>query len=217
MLVTPDQIRAGRALINWSQADLAERSGLARPTIVNIENGAQLPEFKTLEKIVSAFDTVGIQFGINESVRRKEQDVKIYRGREEFQQFFTELYEHIKISGDQLFVSNVDDREWLKARGKKFEDDYFSKMRAIKDKIDYRALIKLGDNYMTASSFKTYRHVPEEDFATVPFHVYADRLSIFLFLDEPVIISIRDQEAADTYKEKFLVQWENAIPIEGQE
>jgi len=62
MLITADQIRAARALKNWSQTDLAERTGLAVPTIANIELGKQIPGKNTIEKIIDAFSIGGIRF-----------------------------------------------------------------------------------------------------------------------------------------------------------
>lgn len=213
MLITTDQIRAARALLNWSQAELAKYSGLARPTIVKIETETQAPELKSLEKIISAFQTAGVEFGLDESVSRKNQDVKIYRGIDEFPKFFEELYNHVKASGGMIVVSNVDERKWVGAQGNFFTSTYAKNMTAIRDKIDFRILIREGDDYMPASPYATYRWVPEEHFATVPFHVYDDRFSIFLFLDEPIILSVRDRAAADIYREKFLYQWKNALSI----
>lgn len=213
MLITTDQIRAARALLNWSQAELAEHSDLARPTIVKIENEIQTPELKSLEKIILAFEKAGIEFGLNESVSRKNQDIRIYRGIDEFPKFFEELYNHVKTSGGLIVVSNVDERKWVEAQGNFFSSTYAKNMTTIRDKIDFRILIKEGDNFMPAKPYATYRWAPEEHFATVPFHVYDDRFSIFLFLDEPIILSVRDREAADVYREKFLHQWEIALPI----
>lgn len=62
MLITADQIRAARALKNWSQTDLAERTGLAVPTIANIELGKQIPGKNTIEKIIDAFKIGEITF-----------------------------------------------------------------------------------------------------------------------------------------------------------
>jgi transcriptional regulator with XRE-family HTH domain len=211
MLITTDQIRAARALLNWSQEELAQRSGLARPTIVNIENSAKLPEMRTMQKIASAFDKADIEFGANESVSRKNEDVKIYRGNEEFKNFFDEVREYATTQGGQIFVGNVDEREWVKAQGNFFEANYARQMTKVKKRLDFRILIKKGDQYMPAASYATYRWVPPEDFAIVPFHVYGDRLSVFLFLDEPIIISLKNQSAADIYREKFLQQWDKAI------
>jgi len=38
-MLTPEQCRAGRALLDWTQEQLAERSGVCRSTIRGFENG----------------------------------------------------------------------------------------------------------------------------------------------------------------------------------
>lgn len=61
-MITPEQIRAARALKGWSQGELAARTGLAVPTIANIEISKQEPSVKTMDKIVDAFSIGGISF-----------------------------------------------------------------------------------------------------------------------------------------------------------
>ena len=55
------QCRAARALLNWSQEDLARRSKVAKKTIADFERGVTQPRAQTLTRI-SAFDTAGIEF-----------------------------------------------------------------------------------------------------------------------------------------------------------
>ena len=218
MLITTDQIRAARAMLNWNQAELARRAGLARATIVNIENGKQLPEMKTVQIIAETFDAAGVEFSAHEGVGRKHEDVKIYRGNFEFCDFFDEVCHFSQTKGGTIFVSNVDERQWLKNQGDYFGGGYVQKMEKAKKNHDFRIMTKENDFFMPASSYAQYRWVPEKDFAAIPFHVYDDRLSIFLFLDEPIIISLRDQTAADIFREKFLQQWKNTIkpPMKGR-
>jgi transcriptional regulator with XRE-family HTH domain len=63
-LVTTRQIKAARALLGWSQADLAEKSGVSEPTIARLETvegelgGREL----TAGKIRAAIVAAGIEF-----------------------------------------------------------------------------------------------------------------------------------------------------------
>ena len=58
------QIRAARALLGWSAADLAERSGVTRFTIQRLEqhNGVPPSRSQTLEEIQRALESAGIEF-----------------------------------------------------------------------------------------------------------------------------------------------------------
>ena len=62
MTITPEQCRAARALLNWSQPDLAEATGLTRGTIANLERGAHTPHPSNLAAIRAALEAAGVEF-----------------------------------------------------------------------------------------------------------------------------------------------------------
>ena len=63
-MITSGQIRAGRALLKWTGADLAEKSGVAFSTIMRMETADGVPNgtMKTIEAIKKAFEEAGIDF-----------------------------------------------------------------------------------------------------------------------------------------------------------
>jgi transcriptional regulator with XRE-family HTH domain len=56
------QSRAARALLGWSQADLAKAAGLGEATVRNFEAGRSDPYGRTLDAIQRAFEGAGIEF-----------------------------------------------------------------------------------------------------------------------------------------------------------
>ena len=58
----PAQSRAARGLLNWTQSDLKEHSGVAKKTIVDFERGTTKPYGRTLAVMVAAFEAAGIEF-----------------------------------------------------------------------------------------------------------------------------------------------------------
>jgi predicted transcriptional regulator len=62
--VSIPQIKAARALLGWSQDDLAARSGVSQPTIKRLEaEGGELGgRVETGEKICRALEKAGIEF-----------------------------------------------------------------------------------------------------------------------------------------------------------
>jgi transcriptional regulator with XRE-family HTH domain len=58
------QIRAARALVNWSAEELAKRSGVTRFTIQRLEQHDGVPPSRsqTLDDIQRALEAVGIEF-----------------------------------------------------------------------------------------------------------------------------------------------------------
>ncbi len=63
-MITGSQIRAARALLNWSAADTAERSGIARNTIQRLEAFDDVPPSRTqsLVDLRRIFESAGVEF-----------------------------------------------------------------------------------------------------------------------------------------------------------
>jgi PAS domain S-box-containing protein len=64
-LIAGYQVRAARAILNWSVRDLAEASGVSSSTIRRIEDDKGIPEnrdLSKLQKIREALETAGIEF-----------------------------------------------------------------------------------------------------------------------------------------------------------
>ena len=61
-MITRAQIRAARALIGWTQTDLAQASGISQVAIKNLERGATDPRASTLTSIQDALNQAGVMF-----------------------------------------------------------------------------------------------------------------------------------------------------------
>ncbi len=61
--ITPEQCRAARALLGWSQSDLEKSSGVARKTLADFEGGKKTrPYGRTLEAISKTLEEAGVVF-----------------------------------------------------------------------------------------------------------------------------------------------------------
>ena len=63
--MTPDQCRAGRGWLDWSQSDLANASGVSLPTVQDYEKGRVVPVINDLAAIQFALDKAGIGFAFD--------------------------------------------------------------------------------------------------------------------------------------------------------
>ena len=61
-MITPEQCRAARALLRWSQQDLAEKSGVGIVTVHQLEAGTNQPRRATIDVVIRAFEAAGIEF-----------------------------------------------------------------------------------------------------------------------------------------------------------
>lgn len=59
---TPAQSRAARALLGWSQKDLAVKAGVAEPTVTQFERGNRNPSRAIAWAMRGALEAAGIEF-----------------------------------------------------------------------------------------------------------------------------------------------------------
>ncbi len=62
MSLTPEQSRAARGLLDWSQTELAARSNLSESTIRDFEKGRRVPSINNLAAMQRALEGAGVEF-----------------------------------------------------------------------------------------------------------------------------------------------------------
>lgn len=209
MGITTAQIRGARGILNWSQSDLAVRTGISATSIGSIENGLSTPRESTLNTIKKAFENGGIEFIGQEGMRLRTGQVRTFQGRQGFIDFFDYLYEVLKFWNGEVLISNVDEARFLKWAGDTASEhmERMSKLESIR----YKVLIKEGDMNFVASKYVEYRWMPSELFTSVPFYVFEDKLAIMLFDPEPNFLVLDYPAIADAYRAQFDVLWKNSL------
>lgn len=63
-MITSGQIKAGRALVNWTARHLAEKAEIGFSTLIRLESSDGVPagNIKTLDSIKKALQDAGIEF-----------------------------------------------------------------------------------------------------------------------------------------------------------
>ncbi len=62
MLISPQQCRGARAMLGWTQGQLAEASQVAKKTIADFEREASAPRPRTVAALRSTLETGGVEF-----------------------------------------------------------------------------------------------------------------------------------------------------------
>jgi DNA-binding transcriptional regulator YiaG len=60
--MTPEQCRAARAMLNWSQDKLAELAHISVITVRTFEGGKSKPQPSTMHLMRQAFEANGVEF-----------------------------------------------------------------------------------------------------------------------------------------------------------
>jgi transcriptional regulator with XRE-family HTH domain len=62
MTISPEQSRAARGLLDWSQTELGARANLSESTIRDFEKGRRVPTANNLTAVRSALEAAGVEF-----------------------------------------------------------------------------------------------------------------------------------------------------------
>jgi DNA-binding XRE family transcriptional regulator len=215
------QIRAGRGLLKWSAAVLAEKAGLTRDTINKIEDDAVQPREGTLADIIRVFDENGVQFIDNFGVRFKPQGVEVLTGPAGLRRFFDGVYEHARKYGGIMQQTGVDEGTFSEHLGdySPFHIRRMTDLVAKNRNIKFQALIREGDTNFMCSDYAEYRWLPRDLFEPAPFYVYGDNLAVMSFqtMPSPTIILHEIPAITHSYRKQFDALWKTAkIPPSGK-
>lgn len=215
MLVTPGQIKAARAMLDWSAEDLGKRVGVVKTTISAIETGRSNGSVEVLGAIVKALESGGIEFLPDGGVRPRQGRIVTLHGQSGYWDFYDDVYETVKEVGGEILVSNVDERDFDKWLGEKWGNHRNRMSELLKTKaFNLKILIKEGDRHFTVPGHAEYRWTPKERFSEIPFYVYGQKLAIILFEPNNVSVHVIDNpKITEAYKKQFDVIWEQAIII----
>ncbi|MBS0277856.1 MAG: helix-turn-helix domain-containing protein [Proteobacteria bacterium] len=76
-MITPRQIRAARALLGWSQQQLADKAIVSLNAVTRLERGEVDPRVSTVEAVQRAIEKAGVEFILSDG--RKGEGVRLSR------------------------------------------------------------------------------------------------------------------------------------------
>jgi transcriptional regulator with XRE-family HTH domain len=62
LIMSPEQCRAARALLNWNQPHLAGKASLGLSTVVDFERSRRLVSADSIEAMRAALESAGVEF-----------------------------------------------------------------------------------------------------------------------------------------------------------
>ncbi|MES2729040.1 MAG: helix-turn-helix transcriptional regulator [Pseudomonadota bacterium] len=208
MTITTAQMRAARGLLNWTQGDLAARTGISTTSIGSIESDHTNPRDTTIHLIQKAFEDAGIAFLPDDGVRRHQGHVRILNGRTGFHTFYDDIFaEAQKSKGATFLVNNVDEKLFLKW-GSEIVDQHTQRMQDLA--IRYNILVREGDMNFVETEYATYRWLPKEMFSAVSFYVYGQKMAIIVFDQEPSVVIMDYPAITEAYRRQFTSLWDTA-------
>lgn len=199
MFITIEQIKAARALLKWTQKDLARHAGLNEDQVHNFEAGRSR-SLDVLESMHRTFALHGIDFVDGGVVPRMVSSFIL--------DSYTELLNDISRSmpdGGEVLKHCVDDRRSSEEIKKQVED---MRKSGIKERLTISE-----DNDYVAGNPEDYRQIPKDYFASSEVVIiYLNKVAFFVEGQALVIVS---NNLANVFKDQFEYWWQKGKVING--
>ena len=209
------QMRAARALLDWSQSDLADKAGLSQTGIARIENDTNQPNSSTLEKIGTAFDAADVEFINDSGVKKRKGEIRTLKGVEGFKTFMNEIYEHAQTHGGEFCLHNARPENWHKWLGAEWFQMHSKRMANLDTDINFKITAEEGNTDLISDKFAEYRWFPIDLFNDQSIYAFGDKLAFIHFGEDTVSVDIlENNKFAEGFRILFNVAWNNvAIEI----
>lgn len=168
MGINTNQITAARALLGWSQQDLANHSGFTRSSI----SGAEKGDVPIQSKVIKVIEEAGVEF-IEEGVRKKASYSIIFDHPDTWYMDLLD-YIHKSLRADQ----NHSTMKIL------FGDDGASpskvnnKLRYMRDDgIKMQQIVEQENTYIMGA-LNEYRYFPKKYFTNIPMILFGDKIAM---------------------------------------
>lgn len=207
-MIAREQIKAARALLDWSQKDLAEKSGMSEPTIKLIETGKVNSKPDTLQQIQQTLEIAGIEFLPQKGVRFKDDLLTVIEKQNENDNVYTKLMDDIFYTtrgkySDILF-SFVDQSI--------SPPEVISKQKLIRENgSTMRFLVRYEDKVLLYPS-NEYRYLPKGYYLNNPTVIYGNKFAVAVIDSEgrgiKKVIIIHDKDIAAIKRNEFEIIWQ---------
>jgi transcriptional regulator with XRE-family HTH domain len=207
--VSIQQIKAARALLGWTQSDLATAAHLSLPAIAKLESGLSHPRSDTMDALRGAFERNGIEFLDSPGVQMRKEAfrVDVLHGRDGIYRIWHDI-EVSLAGGGEILISNVDEALWASTFGDKFWEML---RRRAEMQITERVLVREGDRNIIADKGEiTHRTVPPAVFSgNTPHYIYCNKMAIVQLQTPMQAILIESRPVADAFRAVFEHNWKN--------
>lgn len=210
-MITGDQCRAARNLIDWSIGELAKKAHVSEQTISRFESNKDVEtKAVSIQKMQTALEAGGVEFLPGEGIRKKTGEVLTLQGREGFVAFMTDVMEEAQKGNLEICVSNVDEHNWENNLPREFAEHYREQMAKAKGLVS-KVLVKEDDDFYTAQDFAKYRGISPNIFSEdASFYAYGDKLALITFHNDSVqIVVLNHKQFADSFRVMFNAIWNN--------
>lgn len=203
-MISKEQIKAARAMLDWSQKVLAERCGdVSEPTIKLIESGKVNSTDATLTAIRRTLEAEGIEFTTQNGIRMRDDLLTVLEARDAQDNVYVRLLDDIYHTvngryGEVLFS---------------FVDQSLSPQEVVDRQLlirragtGMRFLVRNGDTFLRYP-LDEYRYLPKGSYLNNSTVIYGDKVAYVINRLDKIII-IRDPDVTEIKRMEFNLIWQ---------
>jgi transcriptional regulator with XRE-family HTH domain len=213
-VLTAGQIRAARALMNWSQKDMAKATNLSIATIRKLELGYISPRPTTTAQISGAIEEAGLEFIDPEGVRRRHDGIHVFEGVKDNNAFLDDMMQTIKNDGGEVLIVTPTADVFARICG-------LEKITALDCLVDLNLTAEIKclftneyDPPLSTPRFQ-FRSISRNYVDPTPFCVYGRKYGTLIPLGDlyPKIIVLDAASMAEASRRYFFSLWEKTMPM----
>src|ERR1700733_6934142 len=113
-MISIEQIRAARALLDLNQNELAEAAAISLRTLNTLERAVVAPRMETLRALQAALEARGIEFLPDHGIKLRSErlDVIKIEGSHAVEKFLDDITDQLKEGGGEVLLNGIDDRKF---------------------------------------------------------------------------------------------------------
>lgn len=209
-MITLPQIKAARALLNWTQEKLAQAADVSLPSINNFERGLYSPRPETFAAIVSALEKSGVEFTAQNGVqlRHDAHDIISFNGPDFLRDLDRDILSVLHGKDDEIAGCWQDERKWMEY-GSVTNPLYIA--ARIQCGWRERFLIPDAASFITSPP-ESYRMLKADKIGQIAYEIYGTRLALIEWEAQRVTI-VKNSAIVDMFLRQFNALWEIATPI----
>jgi DNA-binding XRE family transcriptional regulator len=210
--ISAAQIKAARAMLDWSQGELAIAAGLSLTTIRSLEMGYP-PRSNTLRKICKTIEDSGLELTESEGIKRRNTEIKFYQGRDSCDQFFDDMLQTVKQKGGEIVAVFKSKEAMIQSCG--MINDTLGQLEPFGEIAPIKCLLSEPlEPSLLCSSFQ-FRIISKQIIGPISYFAYGDKHAFILAEGNSAFrfIVYNIAELAQSYKDHFQSLWDNAPPV----
>lgn len=206
-MITIEQCRAARGLLDWTQQDLAQASGLSKTAINNFEKGHSDIKYESLKALRLAFEGADIEFIGEDGIRRKSETMRILKGPDAARNLLDDVYETLKAAGGEILMSHVGNK-----RPGNSSKQFAKQLLRIKNSWMKERIICSEDFMKELAPLNiNCRCLPDDSLQSgLMTAIYGTKVGIE-FWGGSMIAIIESAEACAAERERFEILWHSAL------